>query len=121
MAEFEKVDYLEFPTTNIEASKAFFNTVFNWSFTDYGPEYTAFDNAGIEGGFFTAEKTSLTANGAGLVIFLSDSLDETLAKVVKGGGTIAQDIFEFPGGKRFHFIEPGGNEFAVWTKIENQP
>ncbi len=114
MNQHEKMNYVEFPARNLAATKAFFETVFGWSFTDYGPEYTAFENQGLDGGFFQSDLASSTEKGAALIVFYSDQLEATLAKVEKAGGSILRPIFSFPGGRRFHFTEPSGNEFAVW-------
>lgn len=111
----EKINYVEFPAKNIALAKAFFTAVFEWEFTDYGPDYTAFENQGLDGGFFTSEQTTSTQNGSALVVFYSNALEETQAKIEPAGGTIIQDIFSFPGGRRFHFADPNGNEYAVWS------
>jgi predicted enzyme related to lactoylglutathione lyase len=115
MNQHEKINYLEFPAKNIPATKTFFETVFDWQFEDFGPDYTAFSNQGLDGGFFKSTLSSTTSNGAALTVFYSDDLIETQAKVKQAGGIIIQTIFEFPGGRRFHFTEPSGNEFAVWS------
>jgi predicted enzyme related to lactoylglutathione lyase len=114
----EMINYVELPAKNIPATKAFFESVFAWSFIDYGEEYTAFSNSGIEGGFFLSELVSRTENGACLLVLLSDDLEATELRVKKAGGIISQDIFSFPGGRRFHFIEPSGNELAVWSPVK---
>lgn len=114
MNQHEKMNYVEFPAKDLAATKAFFEAVFGWSFTDYGPDYTAFENQGLDGGFFQADLASSTEHGAALVIFYSAQLEATLAKVEKAGGAILKPIYAFPGGRRFHFTEPSGNEFAVW-------
>lgn len=111
----EKINYLELPANNLAANKAFFTQVFNWQFTDYGPEYTAFNNAGLEGGFYKAELASNTQNGAALVVFYSQDLTATQTKVTDAGGRLLKPIFSFPGGRRFHFADPCGNEYAVWS------
>ena len=111
----EKINYVEFPAKDIQATKKFFNKVFGWSFTDYGPDYTAFENEGLDGGFFYSELSSSTMNGSALIVFFSQTLEETQVKITQAGGTIIQDIFTFPGGRRFHFTDPNGNEFAVWS------
>ena len=113
----EKLNYVEFPAAELPATKAFFEAAFGWTFVDYGPEYTAFAGQGLDGGFFKADKASRTANGAALLVFYSRDLEATLQKVLSAGGTIAQPIFDFPGGRRFHFTEPSGNEFAVWSDV----
>ncbi len=115
MAEHEQINYVEFPAADLSATKAFFSKVFNWSFQDYGPDYLSFSNAGLDGGFFQSELQAQTATGSALIIFYSSDLEETLSKVIEAGGSIAKEIFSFPGGRRFHFLEPSGNEFAVWS------
>ena len=115
MNSHEKLDYVEFPAVNIGATKAFFSTVFGWEFEDFGPEYTAFSNQGLNGGFFKSEQKSLTSNGSALLVFYSAFIEDTFAKVERSGGRIVKPIFDFPGGCRFHFTEPSGNEFAVWS------
>ena len=115
MNQHEKINYLEFPANNIEATKAFFSAVFSWTFTDYGPDYIAFDNAGIDGGFFKSDFTAATVNGSALIVFYSGDLEQTQAKVTAVGGSIIRAIFNFPGGRRFHFADPNGNEYAVWS------
>ncbi|MDC0088512.1 VOC family protein [Porticoccaceae bacterium] len=115
MSKHEKIDYLEFPSRDLAASKTFFNAVFGWTFTDYGPDYTAFSGAGIAGGFYAADLASSAANGSALVVFYSENLDATQRNIEAAGGSIVKPIFSFPGGQRFHFTEPAGNEFAVWS------
>jgi uncharacterized protein len=112
----EKINYVELPAKDLAATKAFFQSVFGWSFVDYGPEYISFSNQGLDGGFFQSDLVSSPQNGAALVIFYSNQLEATLAKVEKAGGSIVRPIFSFPGGRRFHFTEPSGNEFAVWSE-----
>ncbi len=112
-----KINYLEIPASDLSATKAFFKTVFAWEFTDYGPEYTAFDKAaGLDGGFYLSKEQAKAATGSVLVVFYSDDLADTQAKVEAAGGEISQAVFEFPGGRRFHFLDPNGNEFAVWSE-----
>ena len=115
MNEHEKISYVEFPARNLQATKEFFTQVFGWSFQDFGAEYTAFSNQGIDGGFFKSELSSLTNNGAALIVFYSNNLELTLEKITRADGHIIKPIFPFPGGRRFHFTEPSGNEFAVWS------
>jgi hypothetical protein len=118
MKETGKISYVELPSRDIRAAKDFFSSVFGWTFVDYGSEYTAFDNAGLDGGFFKSDMAARTDKGSALVILYSRELEETLDKVEKSGGTIVKPIFSFPGGRRFHFIDPSGNEFAVWSDIK---
>jgi predicted enzyme related to lactoylglutathione lyase len=112
----EKINYVEFAAKDLPATKAFFQSAFGWSFVDYGPEYTAFSDEGLDGGFFQSDLASSSEKGAALVIFYSNQLEATLAKVEKAGGSIVKPIYSFPGGRRFHFTEPSGNEFAVWSE-----
>jgi len=111
----DKINYVEFPARDIEASKRFFSAVFGWDFVDYGPDYAYFPEQGIAGGFYRSDLASSTHNGAALVILYTDALEETQAKIEVAGGSITKPIFEFPGGRRFHFKEPSGNELAVWS------
>ncbi|MEO0369803.1 MAG: VOC family protein [Pseudomonadota bacterium] len=113
-----KLDYVEFASTNLAASKTFFKAVFAWQFEDYGDAYSAIIGAGLDGGIFAAESVQVAAKGAPLLVFLSDEIELTQSLVEEHGGKISQAIFDFPGGRRFHFIEPGGNELAVWTKAD---
>jgi len=120
MNEHEKINYLEFPATNISASKEFFSAAFGWTFTDYGPEYSAFSNQGLDGGMFKSDLSVSTEKGSALIVFFSNTLEETQSKVQKSGGSILKPIFTFPGGRRFHFTDPSGNEFAVWSNANTQ-
>jgi predicted enzyme related to lactoylglutathione lyase len=116
MNQHEKINYVEFPAKDLAATKTFFQSVFGWPFVDYGPEYMAFENQGLDGGFFKSDLASSMANGAALIVLYSNQLEATLAKVEKAGGSIVRPIYSFPGGRRFHFTEPSGNEFAVWSE-----
>ncbi len=116
MSRHHTINYVEFPSKDLAATKLFFSTAFGWSFTDYGPDYTSFSNEGLDGGFFRSEMAGSTANGGALVILYSDNLEVTQSKIETAGGTIVKPTFAFPGGRRFHFTEPSGNEFAVWSE-----
>ena len=116
MNQHEKINYVEFPAKDIQLTKQFFSQVFGWQFQDYGPEYIAFSDQGINGGFYQAPLRSSTANGAALIVFYSQDLEATQDKIEKANGVIVKPIFSFPGGHRFHFTEPCGNEFAVWSE-----
>ncbi len=111
-----KLNYVEFPAKDISATKVFFEQAFCWSFTDYGDDYTAFSGQGLDGGFYLSDKVSSSDTGAALLVFYSDDIHLTQRQVIEAGGVIIRDIFEFPGGCRFHFSEPSGNEFAVWSE-----
>lgn len=115
MRAHEKINYVEFPAKDLAATKAFFEKAFGWSFVDYGETYTAFSDQGLDGGFYESNLASSTEKGSALVVFYSERLEETQARVENAGGRVIQPIFSFPGGRRFHFTEPSGNEFAVWS------
>jgi predicted enzyme related to lactoylglutathione lyase len=115
MNQHEKISYVEFAAKDLTATKAFFSQVFGWTFEDYGTEYAAFSDQGIDGGFYQADLASLASEGGALIVFYSKDLEATQAKIKQAGGEILNPIFSFPGGRRFHFIEPSGNEFAVWS------
>lgn len=119
MNEHEKINYVEFPSRDLPATRRFFTQAFGWSFVDYGAEYTAFKDQGIDGGFYKSELHSSTSNGAALIVFYSRDLEATQQQIINAGGSIIKDTYSFPGGRRFHFTEPGGNEFAVWSDIPN--
>jgi len=115
----QKLNYVEYPARDLTATKAFFQDAFGWSFVDYGPDYTSFSDQGLDGGFFRSEQSATTATGSALLVFYSDHLEETLDRVTSAGGTIVKPVYRFPGGRRFHFTEPSGNEFAVWGMPES--
>ena len=108
----DRIDYIEFGATNIVATKAFYSAAFGWKFTDYGPDYVAFEDGDMEGGF---AKVAAIKPGGPLVILYSSKLEKTQATVTGEGGKISKPIFSFPGGRRFHFLDPNGNELAVWS------
>ena len=108
-----KIDYVEFASRNIGATQAFLAKAFRWTFTDYGPEYQALANAGIDGGVFQSTGEPLIAP---LIVLKAEDLEAALAAVTTSGAEIVRPIFPFPGGRRFHFREPGGNEMAVWSE-----
>lgn len=108
-----QIDYVEFPASDIEATKRFYSAVFGWNFTDYGPNYTSFHDGRLAGGFTMSAKP---VKSGPLVVIYAKSLEDTQRKVLEAGGTIAIGIFEFPGGRRFHFADPNGNDLAVWSE-----
>jgi predicted enzyme related to lactoylglutathione lyase len=113
MNKHHSINYIEFPADNLEAVKSFYTTVFGWSFTDYGPTYAAFNDGVLDGGF----TSGAIAKGSGpLVILYSSDLESSVAAITEAGGTILKPVYEFPGGKRFHFADPAGNELAVWSE-----
>ena len=105
------INYIEFKAHDLEAIKTFYNKVFGWQFTDYGVNYVAFETSGITGGF---EKTEQPIINGALVVIYHDNLKQVKAKVLELGGTLSVDIFSFPGGSRFQFLDPSGNALAVW-------
>lgn len=109
-----KIDYVELPSTDFAAMKAFYGAAFEWTFEDWGDDYVAFSNAGLEGGFRPVDKAP--PRGGVTVILYADDLDAAEKSVAEAGGSIVAH-HEFPGGRRFHFTDPTGNELAVWTKF----
>jgi len=108
-----RIDYIEFPATDIAKTKSFYGEVFGWKFTDYGPDYTSFEDGRLAGGFW---KEVQVKQGGPLVVIYAHDLEATYAAVKTAGGKIAKETFSFPGGRRFHFIDPNGNELAVWSE-----
>jgi hypothetical protein len=107
-----RINYIEFSAKDLEAIKKFYADSFGWTFTDYGPEYVAFNDGSLDGGFAKGE-------GAGtnpLVILYSERLEESKEIVEKNGGKIVKDIYSFPGGRRFHFTDPAENELTIWSE-----
>lgn len=115
MSEHEKLNYVEFAAKDLHATASFFEQVFAWRFEWYGDDYIAFTKQGLDGGFYKADLYTREEQGGALLIFYTRDLNVTQAKVESAGGHINKQIFSFPGGRRFHFIEPSGNEFAVWS------
>jgi len=111
-----RIDYIEFPAADLERAREFYAAAFGWSFQEYGPDYCAFQDAGVDGGFYRTSLRSSASEGAALVVIYADDLEATLQRVAAHGGTIVREIFSFPGGRRFHFADPNGNELAVWTE-----
>lgn len=115
MSQNLKINYLELPARDLEEVEAFYKSAFGWTFESYGPEYLAFNDGAMDGGFYKADLSSSTANGSVLVVLHTAELDVAEQKVRDSGGKIVKEIFAFPGGRRFHFTDPNGNELAVWT------
>ncbi len=117
-SQHEKLNYVEFAAKDLKATSDFFNNAFSWDFTWYGDDYVSFSNEGLDGGFYKANLQTREDEGGALLIFYSNDLEGSMRKVEKAGGKITKAIFSFPGGRRFHFHEPSGNEFAVWSDPE---
>ena len=111
-----KIDYIETPTKDIQKTKAFFEQLFGWKFQDFGPDYIAYNDGRMAGGFYKSEVVASVASGSTLTVFYVKNLEDYEKKVVVLGGTIVKEIFSFPGGRRFHFTDPGSSEFAIWSE-----
>lgn len=109
------INYIEFPLIDAAATKRFYATVFGWTFQDWGPNYVSFAGAGVEGGFNGEAGTPVNSPGV-LVVLYAHDLEATFQAVKDAGATILRDTYAFPGGRRFHFADPNGNELAVWTE-----
>jgi D-aminopeptidase len=107
-----RVDYVEFPVTDVGAAKAFYSSAFGWKMQDWGPDYASFEDGRLTGGFRLEKEVG---RGGPLVVIYAVNLEAVEASVRANGGTIVQEIFSFPGGRRFHFTDPSGNELAVWS------
>ena len=105
-----KIAYVELPATSTAEMKAFYGSLFGWSFQDWGTDYTAFSESGVDGGFHAGEEHRTKAP---LVIVETDDIEAVEEQVRQTGGTITLPTFKFPGGRRFHFTDPAGNELAV--------
>ena len=116
MSAENQIDYIEFQAKDPAATRAFFEQLFGWKFTDYGPDYTSFEDGRIAGGFARADRCSTIESGGVLVVFYHPRLEEVRQRVIDLGGKITKEIFPFPGGRRFHFTEPSGNECAIWSE-----
>lgn len=111
----QKIDYVEFYAADFDAVQSFYEQAFGWTFVDYGPEYRAFNDGKLDGGFRKGVHRASTSTGSALVILYADDLEAARDTVIACGGRIVVDIFSFPGGRRFQFADPHGNELAVWS------
>ncbi|MGD0630083.1 MAG: VOC family protein [Terracidiphilus sp.] len=111
-----KINYIEFPATDIQQAKKFYGAVFDWTFVDYGPDYVSFQGAGIDGGFVKREPYDTPVHFAPLVVLYSSDLAATEIAVRLEGGGVVVPTFEFPGGRRFHFSDGVGNVLGVWSE-----
>lgn len=112
------IDYIEFTVLDLAEAKRFYTAAFGWAFTDYGPTYAGIQRPGGDGEAGGMEQAEVVRTGGPLVILYSDDLGASLAAVQAAGGTISTPPFDFPGGRRFHFTDPSGNELAVWSEAE---
>lgn len=108
------INYVEFRTDDLDATVAFYGRVFDWDFERWGDHYASFEGEGVDGGFELVEDGFEPAVGSALVILFSEDLDASAEAVAAAGGVISRPTFDFPGGRRFHFTDPAGNELGVW-------
>ena len=113
-----RIDYIEIPVTDPAKARDFFTGLFGWEFQEWGADYLSFSDGRLDGGLRRSEEPA-PASGV-LLVFFSENLEGEIAKITELGGTISQDIFDFPGGRRFHFVDPVGNEYAMWTTAETE-
>jgi len=111
----DTINYIELPMSKKAETEAFYKQAFGWSFTDWGPDYISFEGAGIDGGFNRESGVTVSPPGI-LVILYADSLSVAQANIERAGGTIVRAVYDFPGGQRFHFEDPNGNQLAVWSE-----
>ncbi|MEM1041688.1 MAG: VOC family protein [Bacteroidota bacterium] len=114
MPRHHTIDYTEFAVRDLAEAKRFYRDAFGWQFTDYGPAYAGIQ--GTDGEVGGMEETDALRTGGPLVILYSNDLEASLGAVRAAGGTVTKEPFDFPGGRRFHFADPSGNELAVWTE-----
>ena len=108
-----QIDYIEIPVTDLQKTRNFFEDLYGWTFQEWGPDYFSFNDGRLEGGLRRSEQPA-PATGV-LLVFYSENLERDVGRVQELGATISQDIFDFPGGRRFHFVDPAGTEFAMWS------
>lgn len=109
------INYIEFPLVRNAETQAFYSTVFGWTFTEWGPDYISFAGAGIDGGFNGLDGAAVSPTGILVVLYAGD-LAAKRDEVEAAGGDIVKPIYDFPGGRRFHFRDPNGTELAVWSE-----
>jgi predicted enzyme related to lactoylglutathione lyase len=113
MREENRIDYVEIPVTDLKKTRAFFSALFDWSFQEWGDEYMSFSDGRLDGGFRRSEQAA-PSSGV-LVVFFSENLERDVERVQELGASISEPIFPFPGGRRFHFVDPVGTEYAIWS------
>lgn len=107
------INYIEFTVADTARSKAFYGSAFDWTFTDYGPNYCEFSDGHMKGGF---NASAPATPGGPLIVLYGSNLADILGRIESAGGTIVKPIYNFPGGRRFHFTDPDGYELAVWSE-----
>lgn len=113
MREENRIDYVEIPVTDLKKTREFFSALFGWSFQEWGDEYMSFSDGRLDGGFRRSEQAA-PSSGV-LVVFFSENLERDVERVQELGASISEPIFLFPGGRRFHFVDPVGTEYAIWS------
>ena len=113
-----RIDYIEIPVTDPAKARDFFSQLMGWQFEEWGEDYISFNDGNMDGGFRRSEEPA-PATGV-LVVFFSTDLERDRNRVVELGASISQDIFSFPGGRRFHFVDPVGNEYAIWAEVQDE-
>jgi hypothetical protein len=111
-----RIDYVEIPVTDMNKARKFFTELFGWTFNEWGPDYYSFSDGRLECGMRRADEPAHA--GGVLLVFYSENLERDVARVKELGATISQEIFSFPGGRRFHFVDTVGNGYAMWTAAE---
>jgi predicted enzyme related to lactoylglutathione lyase len=112
------IDYVELAAPDLDATKAFYAAAFGWQFNDYGPDYAGIRATDGEGEVGGLNPEGRPGAGGALVLLWSDDLDATVAAVTQAGGTISREPYAFPGGRRFYFTDPAGNELGVWQAAD---
>lgn len=115
MKQDSRINYVELPAEDFAKAKAFYGEVFGWTFEDYGDCYCAFNDGTMDGGFYRSSLHSDSGQGAALVVLYAENLEATQERITEAGGELCKPIFSFPGGRRFHFLDPNRNELAVWS------
>jgi len=113
MSAENRIDYVEIPVTDLKKTREFFSSLFGWSFQEWGDEYMSFNDGRLDGGFRLSVGPA-SSTGV-LLVFFSENLEREVERVKNLGARISQEIFSFPGGRRFHFIDPVGTEYAMWS------
>jgi uncharacterized protein len=116
MSAANQIDYIEFQAADVAATKKFFEQLFAWKFTDYGPDYTSFEDGRIAGSSRTPKSGQRLSRGGTLVVFYHPNLEQVRQRVIDLNGMLTRDIFSFPGDRRFHFTEPSGDDCAIWSE-----
>ena len=110
------INYIEIPASDMPGTKVFFADVFGWEFQDFGPNYCSFNDGRLDGDFFKSDTVVSTESGSPLLVFYRADLEHAVSAVKAAGGSITKPTFRFPGGRRFHFTDPSGNEYAIWSE-----